>query len=126
MWCPTVCRVTWEFNWLYFYGSSFWRKYKLFRIENPEIKNYTLIISGKDVPYAQNIEIDNEENVAINEKKEATKNEILKKLGLRNEDVDINYTFKLSEYYEKMEEYASLREDKYIIQYRINKNKCCC
>ena len=102
------------------------RTYKLFRIENPEIKNYTLIISGKDVPYVQNIEIDNEENVAINEKKEATKNEILKKLELRNEDVDINYTFKLSEYYEKMEEYASLREDKYKIQYRIKKNKCCC
>ena len=102
------------------------RTYKIYRIENPEIKNYTLILSGKDVPFIQNIILENEENMSINDKKEATKNEILKILEVKNEEADINFTFQLSKYYEKMEEFALLREEKYKMQYRINKNKCCC
>ena len=102
------------------------RAYKIYRIENPEIKNYTLILSGKDVPFIQNIIIENDEKMSVNDKKEATKNEILKKLEVKNEEADINFTFQLSKYYEKMEEFALLREEKYKMQYRINKNKCCC
>ena len=41
-------------------------------------------------------------------------------------EADINFTFKLSKYYEKMDEFGLLRNIKYKIQYRINRNKCCC
>ena len=103
------------------------RVYQLFKINKPEIKNFTLIISGKDVPYINNNESQNEENTAMNDKEIAVKNEILKKLNVKNEDVeDIFFTSKLYKYYENMEEMIKLREDKYKIQYRINKKKCCC
>ena len=98
--------------------------YKIYRIENPEIKNYSLILSGKKIPYINNDEIENDENEAINNKKEAIKNKILKELNVK--DADINFTFKLSKYYEKMEEYEKLRKIKYRKQYKINRNKCCC
>ncbi len=103
------------------------RVYQLFKINKPEIKNFTLIISGEDVPYINNNESQNEENTAMNDKEAAVKNEILKKLNVKNEDVeDIFFTSKLYKYYENMEEMIKLREDKYKIQYRINKKKCCC
>ena len=102
------------------------RTYKLFRIENPEIRNYTLILSGKDVPYIHNKKYETEENMSINGKKKSVKNEILNTLNVNNEEADINFTFKLSKYYEKMKEYDLLRQEKYKTLYRINKNKCCC
>ena len=100
--------------------------YKIYRIENPEIKNYTLIISGKDLAQeSDQIDI-NDENININNKKAAMKNNLLKKLNLNEDNVDINFTFKLFKYYEKMEEMISLRHDKYRVEYKINKKKCCC
>ena len=98
--------------------------YKLYRIENPEIKNYSLIISGKNVPYIKKNEQENDENVSINEQKEAIKNKIIKDLNIK--DADINFTFKLSKYYEKMEKFNLLRNNKYRIQYKVNRDKCCC
>ena len=81
--------------------------YKLYRIENPEIKNYTLILSGKDVPFIKYGENDNEEKFGINDKRIAIKNKLLNELNVK--DADINFTFKLSEYYEKMEEFTKLK-----------------
>jgi len=100
------------------------KAYKLYRIENPEIKNYTLILSGKDVPCINNKEIENDENNEINDKKTAIKNKLLNELNVK--DADINFTFRLSEYYEKMEEFIKLQTDKYMVQYKINREKCCC
>ena len=100
------------------------KAYKLFKIRNPEIKNYTLILSGKDVPYINGNESKNDENASINNIKTATKNKILKTIDVK--DADVNFTFKLFNYYKKMQELTNLLEDKYKIQYRINKNKCCC
>ena len=52
------------------------------------------------------------------------KNQLMNLLNVK--DVDINFTFKLFKYYEKMEEMNSLKKDNYKLQYRINRNKCCC
>ena len=98
--------------------------YKLYGIENPEIKNYSLILSGKNVPYIKKDGIENDENASINNPKEAIKNKILKELNIK--DADINFTFKLSKYYKKMQEYTILRNIKYTTQYKVNRNKCCC
>ena len=43
--------------------------YKIYRIENPEIKNYTLIISGKDLAQESDLIDINDENININGKK---------------------------------------------------------
>ena len=102
----------------------FQKIYKLYRIENPEIKNYSLILSGKSVPYLNKDENDNDENANMNSKKESIKNKIIKELDIK--DTDINFTFKLSKYYEKMEEFKILKNKKYILQYKVNRNKCCC
>ena len=85
------------------------KTYKLHIIENPEIKNYTLILSGKDAPFTNNEEIEND---------------LLRELNVR--DADINFTLKLSEYYKKMEEFINLKTDKYMLQTKINREKCCC
>ena len=98
--------------------------YKLYRIENPEIKNYSLILSGKSVPYLNKDENDNDEYANMNSKKESIKNKIIKELDIK--EADINFTFKLSKYYVKMEEFKILKNKKYILQYKVNRNKCCC
>ena len=100
------------------------KTYKLHRIDNPEIKDYTLILSGKDASFTNNEGIENDENNRINDKKTAIKNQILKELNVR--DADINFTLKLSEYYEKMEEFTNLQTYKYMTQYKIGREKCCC
>ena len=100
------------------------RVYKLYRIENPEIKNYTLILSGDEVPFIDKTKIRNEEIISINDERTAKKNEILKLLDVK--DADINFTFKLSEYYQKMDKFNKKRNKKYKLQYKINRNKCCC
>ena len=100
------------------------KTYKIFKIRNPEINNYTLILSGKGVPYIDGNDSQNEENASINDKKTAIKNKILNMLNVR--EADISYTLKLFNYYEKMEKMIKLRGIKYKIQYRNNKNKCCC
>ena len=98
------------------------RVYKLYRIENPEIKNYTLILSGEEVPFIDKTKIRNEEIISINDERTAKKNEILKLLDVK--DADINFTFKLSEYYQKMDKFNKKRNKKYKLQYKINRNKC--
>ena len=106
------------------FGLYLQKIYKLYKIENPEIQNYSLILSGKGVPFVQKELKENEENLPINDRKKAVKNKILNELNVK--EADINFTFKLSKYYEKMDEFGLLRNIKYKIQYRINRNKCCC
>ena len=75
---------------------------------------------------------------AKNEKEEVEKEEgfteedkrqlILRKLALedKKEDVDIDFTFKLSEYYEKIEEIKSYEKEYIYLHHRVTRNKCCC
>ena len=92
------------------------RVYKSYKIEHPEIKNYSLIFSGK-----------NEENpilgnLNINENK--VKQNILNKLEIEN--AEINFTYKLSKYYEQIEEYNELKDKKYELRNKINKKEKIC
>ena len=93
------------------------RDYKNHKIKNPEIKDYSLIISGKDLPYIKNDERDEEE----------IKNKILQEIDFKkSEEIDnINFTLKLSDYYEKIENLISLNTENYKITYKINNRKCC-
>ena len=97
--------------------------YKIYEIENPEIKNYSLIISGNGIPFI-NDEIKKEENAPINSIEDSIKNKILKELDVK--EADINFTLKLSKYYEKMEKFTILKNKKYYLHYKINRSKCCC
>jgi hypothetical protein len=76
------------------------KKYKLFKIENPEISNYTLILSGEDVPYINKNDCQNDELASINDKKTAIKNKILNLINVK--EADVNYTLKLFDYYNKI------------------------
>ena len=92
------------------------RVYKSYKIDHPEIKNYSLIFSGK-----------NEENpilgnLNINENK--VKQNILNKLEIDN--AEINFTYKLSKYYEQIEEYNELKDKKYELRNKINKKEKIC
>ena len=90
--------------------------YKSYKKENPEINNYTLILCVKGLPC---IEKDN-----IQSQKEEIKNEIQQLLEV--EDIDINFTLKLSEYYQKMDELKEKRNEKVELQHRIKKGRCLC
>ena len=92
--------------------------YKSYKKENPEINSYTLILSGKSLPF-----IDIEDD--IQDKKEKIKIEIKKLLNVKN-DVDINFTWKLSEFHEKMEELKEKRNEQIKLQHRIKKGSCLC
>ena len=97
------------------------RVYKSYKIANPEIQDYSLIFSGKS---QQNQII---EEININENK--VKQDILNKLNIDN--AEINFTYKLSKYYEQIEEYNELKDKKYELRNKINKKekicycKCC-
>ena len=99
------------------------RTYKLYRIDNPEINNYTLILSGKDVPFINNEKIEKDQNNRIKDRKIAIKNELLKELDVK--EADINFTLKLSEYYKKMEELLYLQKEEYRVQSKSKRDKCC-
>ena len=90
--------------------------YKSYKNENPEINNYTLILSGKGLPCIKS------EN--IKSQKEEIKNEIQQLLEV--EDIDINFTLKLSEFYQKMDELKEKRNEKVELQHRIKKGRCLC
>ena len=91
--------------------------YQIFKINNPQIKDYSLIISGEGLR-----DINNDNN-----NQDKIKKEILKKLDLIDDQVDnINSTLKLFDYYVKMEKLISLKSEKYKIDYKIKNEKCCC
>ena len=77
---------------------------------------------------------DTEKNVVIdiNEEEdysdEKMKDKIFEELNIRDriEDVDINFTFELSEYYKKIEDINSSRKEYTKLRYKTEKNKCCC
>lgn len=74
--------------------------YQIFKIYNPQIKDYSLIISGEGLR-----DINNDNN-----NQDKIKKEILKKLDLIDDQVDnINSTLKLFDYYVKMEKLISLK-----------------
>ena len=82
--------------------------------ENPEIKNSTLILSGRDLP------ILTDENSKLR-----IENKLKGMLDIPNSDIKIYFTKKLSEYYKTMEEFFNLKNDKYQITERLNKKECC-
>ena len=98
--------------------------YKLYKKDNPEIKSYSLILSGKNLPF-----IDTENDIgydkeAIKSKKIDIKKEIQNLLNIKN--VDINFTLKLSEYHEKIEELIEKGNKKIELQHIIKKGGCLC
>ena len=92
------------------------RVYRQYKIDNPEIKDYSLILSGNDVPYSK----------SPLEDIDKIKNDILKELKIPNANVDINFTLKLSDYYEKMEKHIELTMKENKIQNTIKRKICCC
>ena len=106
------------------------RDYKAYKKDNPERKDFSLILSGKDVPYIKEKISLKDKNIDIKEKIKETEKEILDKLKKQNINIngklDIIFTLKLSDYYEKMENLISEYSEKDIISYKINKKKCCC
>jgi len=103
------------------YSMKVYREYKK---ENPEINRYTLIISGKDLP-----RVNNEKTKDYDEKEMDTLKKYIKTHieELRDvENVDINFTLKLSDYYENMEKLMKKRNKKIKIQHRIKQKRCLC
>lgn len=106
------------------------RSYKAFQLEYPEIKNYSLILSG-NLPYLKEKDIINNNKEQIEEKKERIKRKILSEL-LENKKADIFFTLKLSEYYEKIEKLVKKRKKLVKLQHHIDykgcfyKELCCC
>ena len=99
------------------------RVYKSYKIDHPEIKDYSLIFSG----------INDEDSMIekLNIDKNKIKQDILNnKFGIKN--AEINFTYKLSKYYEQIEEYNELKNKKYELQNKKKENKkvcyfkCCC
>ena len=126
------------------------RTYQSYKLENEE--NYSLILSGKieqnklerDITnpnYTENNTLSKTKTREIIEKykkiddknfeeekrqsiEKEKKDLIIKELSIN--DVDINFTFELSEYYETINEINSLEKEIDFLNYRITKNKCCC
>ena len=92
------------------------REYKEYRLENPEIKNYSLILSGKDVPYQED----------INNNSQNLKSKIFEELNLDEDKAEINFTLKLSDYYKKMEKHIKLTTKQNKIENTIKIKRCCC
>ena len=98
--------------------------YKSYKNEYPEINSYSLILSG-EIPFIKTEnDVGYDENV-IKNKKEEIKKEIIDLLNIKN-DVDINFTLKLSEFHEKMEELIEKRNEQIKLQHRIKKESCLC
>ena len=96
--------------------------YKEYKKENPDINNYTLILSGKDLPHINNKEIDKNKKYEIKNKKEEIKKELKELLNIK--DVDISFTLELSDLYEKLEDYTEKIEERIKVQNTIAKGKC--
>ena len=94
--------------------------YKIYKIENPEIINYTLILSGKNLPNVNLEEIKKDKNPSIiKERKAEVKKEILKLLDIT--DADINFTLKLSKFYETMDDFNEKRIERIELQDKLKK-----
>ena len=101
--------------------------YKEYKKENPEINNYTLILSGKNLPYIDNEQNGKSKKIDIESKKEVIKNKIKKELKV--DDVDVSFTLQLSEYYEAMNDFMEKRKEITKLQCKITENCClfwCC
>ena len=97
--------------------------YKSYIIEYPEINNYTLILSGKDLDTIESEKITND-NDNISEKR---KNEIMEKIKsiLKKEPEEIVPTLKLSDYYEKLDELNENKKKLYELEDLVDeKTKC--
>ena len=119
----TICFViAFLINFSYIlYSRKVYREYKK---ENPEINRYTLILSGKDLPCVDNEKTKNNNEKEMKSQKENIKAKIKELLDVEN--VDINFTLKLSDYYENMEEFLEKRNERIEIQHKIKKNRCLC
>ena len=103
------------------YSRKVYREYKK---ENPEINRYTLILSGKDLPCIDNEKTKNNNENEMKSQKDNIKAKIKELLDVKN--VEINFTLKLSDYYENMEELWENRNERIEIQHKIKKNRCLC
>jgi len=106
----------------FFYIIYLQRSYKAFQLEYPEIKNYSLILSG-NVPYLEEKDIMNNTKEQIEEKKAGIKRKILSEF-LDNKKADIFFTLKLSEYYEKIEKLVKKRKKLVKLQHHIDYQGC--
>ena len=89
-----------------FFFIIFLRKdYKIYKINNPEIKDFTLFLSGKNLSY-ERVE------------------EILSKNKIKAANIDS--TYKLSAYYDKIEELNNLMKIGYDLQLKENNSECFC
>ena len=102
------------------------RSYKSYKDENPEINNYSLILSGKKLPcLSLNNDMDDKNNMEKIEK-ERIKNDIINILNVNPKNIEhINFTLKLKDYYENMEKLNEKRQEIYKIQHKRQKNKLC-
>ena len=114
--------ITFLINFSYIlYSRKVYREYKK---ENPEINRYTLILSGKDLPCIDNEKTKNNNENEMKSQKDNIKAKIKELLDVKN--VEINFTLKLSDYYENMEELWENRNERIEIQHKIKKNRCLC
>ena len=101
------------------------RSYKAYKDENPEINNYSLILSGKNLPCLSTKNIIEDKN-NIEKEKERIKDDIINKLNVNPKNISyINFTLQMKDYYEKMEELDEKKGEKIKIQHHRKKNKKC-
>ena len=94
------------------------RVYKSYRDENPEINNYSLILSGQKLPFLDTKEIDLDNESLMNKKKEEIRSEI--KNILKIEPGEINFTLKLSDYYEKLDDLIEKMQKRHEYEHYLN------
>ena len=87
--------------------------YQSYLIEYPDINNFTLILSGKDLPTIENEITNDDDNIS-----EKRKNEIIEKIKLilKKEPEEIVPTLKLSDYYEKLDELNEKQKKQYELE----------
>ena len=113
-----------------------YKDYQEFQEEH-SLEHKTLILSGSDEPdeeiakevnevnIIENSEEKNKEKKIMKKTKVFTENKIKEKIGVQD-NIEIIFTKKCSDYYENLEKLDKLDEELSIAEYRIHKEKCCC
>ena len=102
------------------------------QLKDEDKKEIKIIYNENEIELTENNLIEEqklEKEKAIKEKEEREKKDlILEELGMQNkmDDIDIDFTFKLSDYYQKIEEINSLEKEYKIYRHRLDRNKCSC
>ena len=115
-----------------------YKDYQEFQTDD-SLNHKTLILSGSDEPDEEIFQEVQEANILENSEEDKekkimkkikvfTENEIkekIEKIGVQN-NIEIQFTKKCSDYYENLEKMEKLDEKLSIAEYRIHKEKCCC